>query len=318
MSLSLTTISAPLPLITPTAQRLRDIGDAIGAALAPVIAGDVLSAEAREAASGAADAAVNARESVSASLAAIAEAGGWSVGDIASGIKQVIDRQNNVKTAKALSTFSGELKNFMHPDVRPYVPGIISVRNAAWDAEAAAIAVKSLDKGDAPLLKCFKRRWHMLAKMTSEATQGNWFRSTEDCLAYAAEHDPDKDAKKQMAAIVAASEVLQRIYRNFADANIQVAMQALSDVTEQALRAAMVPPTVVAAAVPTPPTAATIAEPVAAPHVPDADVTLSDLLGDAEIAAPIVVAEPVVVVEPIAEAAEDAISAMMEELSVAA
>lgn len=225
------------------ADRLRNIGSLIRGTMSPVIDADAAKGTAKDALSEATDGATNAREQVMVDLAALAHTHGWTEADISSGVKLAID-MGNAKTEKAIATFMGETKRAMHPNVRPWVQGIIDLRNVAWNSEAEVL---KLDKdAHAPIKKAFVRKYHLMTSMFGEAAEGRHLRTVEDVVSFAEARNPDLDPARQAKLIAGIVEQLNAIYGNFQDDDIKAAADGLLGVTKDTLKAVRASSTTVA------------------------------------------------------------------------
>lgn len=209
--------------------RVNDIADKIRAACSPVIGADMDRADADELLKSAKDKAINAREAIMVTLAALAEAGGWTDHEIRAAAGLAANKSNNA-TDKALATFIGETKRAMHPDVRVHVPILVALRDTVWDGETLA---REIDKGaDTPCRKAFQRKYHMMTALFGEAENGNLMLTGDAVTTFAEARDPDMDPAKVFKRIEDMQTKLMAIFRNFPTNAIQATLQEMAEITE--------------------------------------------------------------------------------------
>lgn len=230
----MTTTTSPA---TVTSTRVDDIAAQIRAACSPVLGMDSNTRDAKDAATDASNAASSGREAIMVTLASLSHAGGWTDAEIRAAAGKAAGMSNNA-TDKALATFIGETKRAMHPNACAHVPNLVILRDRVWEDEVLAYTV---DKSTpTPCKKAFVRKYHMMITMFGEAADGRVMTTPEHVLAYAAEHNPDHDAAKVLKQIEGLSSKLAAIYANFAVDELQVATQALADITKKMLETSAV------------------------------------------------------------------------------
>lgn len=214
--------------------RVEAIADAIHTACSGTRAYDQERDDAKSALTDASDKAINAREAIMVALANLSVQGQWTDQEIRHCAAVAAGRSNN-KSDKALATFIGETKRAMDPKVRSYVPDLVALRDKVWDDEAMLHAA---DKDmPTPCKKAFVRKYHMMITMFGECADGWLFTTPDQVVRYAVAHDPDWNAEKVAKKVAQLKTMIDEIYSRFSDAPLQVASQALDDVSKLTLDA---------------------------------------------------------------------------------
>lgn len=224
--------------VTPNTQsaadRLRGIGVSIRSALSPVFDSNTAKSEAQEAFQDANSADNNTREGTILTLAKLAAAEAWTKADIDAGVRFALD-SGNAKLPKSVETYAGQAKVAMHPKARDHVSHLFQVGNAAWEIEVEIVKATK-DKSQALLARTFSRKFHMLMQMCGAAAEGVVIGSIEQLTQFAEAKDPQFDAKRQAASVLATIETLTAIYANFPLDDIKAAIDVLSDVNAERLK----------------------------------------------------------------------------------
>lgn len=227
------------PVLIVGNDRTNGIAAAIRDAMKPITEADEFREESRKEAKALNEAgdgkAVNAREQVLGALADAATAGDWTVAEVNMGAV-LMAKQSNAELAKSISTFIGECKAAMHPDVREGFANIVLFRNAAWEAEEIA---KAVDKSAAqPIKKLHKRKYHLLTFIMREGIKGNWLTTVEEISDHAIVHDPDLDAKVSFKQLEKLRAELAKLAINFPDPDLAAGLDTINKVMLPHLEAA--------------------------------------------------------------------------------
>lgn len=216
---------------------LRSIATAIRSAMSPIIDADGASAAAREAQQEASQNATTMREGVMGTLAQLASAGAWNVKDIDAAAKMACgDALGNEVLPKSVSTFVGEARRAMHPDVREQFPTLVRLRDDVWNAEKEE---RKADKAaKTPLMTACARSYHALVGMMGAVIDGTTFTRASDVTAWAEAKDPSLDPKKQADALEAMLAKLAAMAAIFPDPDLLAAVDSLRPVGAEALKAA--------------------------------------------------------------------------------
>jgi hypothetical protein len=162
------------------------------------------------------DAGEGQRERIMRSVADLADAEDWSKAEIDEAIARLKAQRNENKLPTTVNTFVSEMGIAMREGVRSDIHHIMSACDDAWAAETAMLehakGAKAADKPETPFRKAFKRRYHFLTSIMRQASEGEaHYVSQGALLAYAAECDPDNNAKKLAKRIETATEALAAV-----------------------------------------------------------------------------------------------------------
>jgi hypothetical protein len=173
------------------------------------------------------------RESVLGKIAKLSSAGNWTLKEIKSATKKVMDMHNDERTKRTLATLVSELRLAAHPNTRDKVAGLIDLRDRAWEAEVQA---HKADKSTpTPLRKFAGRKYHLLTRMLGEAENENYFTTVGQVVAWAKANDPGLDAEKVHKKIQEYREKLAAFLEQFPDDDLIAAVDLLNKVTEATL-----------------------------------------------------------------------------------
>lgn len=215
------------------AQRVAYIADKLSQTCAGVTGALSDLDDAKIATSAAAEAATSKREAIMSVVAGMSFTDGWTAQEIKAAAKAATEMHNNLTTAKAMATFIGEVKRAAHPNVCDHFQALVSIRDAAWQAETEQL---SLDKASpAPLRKCFKRSYHALISAMAACEEGNVFRTCDDMVNYAKTHDPDHDADKVAKRLAAIHATLAAFYVDFPVEDIGFCVDTIATITKDEL-----------------------------------------------------------------------------------
>ena len=154
------------------------------------------------------------RESIMSTMARLSREQAWTAPEIKAACKLVEgggeaagSNAPAIEVAnKAMRTFLSDVKRAISPLVRDSFETILAARNAAWDAEEAAVAAaKQIEGSGKPATPCKKlwgRRYHALNNMTKITEERVYtFATADDVVRWAVDNDPDLDADKVEARL---------------------------------------------------------------------------------------------------------------------
>jgi hypothetical protein len=184
------------------------------------------------------------RIGVATEIAALADAEGWTPGEL----KGACDRAAKMGNADDRGTatvkvFISEMKSFASPKVRGKLPTIIEACQRAWQDEADLLAeceTKEERAAVAAPVHKYKSRIYHLVLAIARAVKGDELDVADesDVIAWAIEHDPDHDEDKVAARLKVQIDKLTAIYDDFGLDEIKTAAEYLGTVTAKELLAA--------------------------------------------------------------------------------
>jgi len=225
--------------------RITDIVRQIRGTALPFLGAYDEASDARDASQAAANRLTSSREGIMSALADLSMKGQWSAGEVKAASKIAADASRN-ETESALATFIAETRKAMSPKVRMHVDALISVRDKAWEAEK--LAYNEDKTTPTPLRKAFSRGYHCLMQMMGEAEEGRIIDNVPALLGLAADKMTAErlDISKVMARLANIQAQLQAFHNDFPVDDLQLCVETMGEITEKALRAALVSTTVVA------------------------------------------------------------------------
>lgn len=200
----------------------------ISKAFQTVVAHDMTRRDAQAAASDASQAATNVREAALITLAGISHRDKWSKLDTDEAVLRALSTRNNKDAS--LATLASEIKRACQPGVRQHVPALAKLAGDVWEAELA-------EKGAKPCRKAFQRKYHMLGRMFTEASNGRVFTAAPDVIRWAVALDPDLDYAKVFKRLKAIREQLNAFAADFPVDGFDAALEFLGAVTPDDLKA---------------------------------------------------------------------------------
>ena len=206
----------------PDGMELDRIAGTVFTTMLPAIRAAQAATEAGAAQQSASAAHNSAREDCLVNLARLAHARQWPEAVVNAAVALALKRGNSA-TPKAIESITGDMKSAMHPAVREYVPTMRAVRDEAWAREAWR-------KGEGPLAKAFKRRYHVFRAMMAACRHNRFFYCADELIAFAIEHDPDLNLKKQYEVVQDMIATLSRVDAYFPCDGVKMAMACLSNV----------------------------------------------------------------------------------------
>lgn len=154
----------------------------------------------------------SARETVMGTLAGVASANQWTANEIdAAGAFGLVEAAGNRKLPRSVATYLSELKRAMHPNVAPFFPAFVTLRDEVWAAEVAALKI---DKdAPAPLKAAFGRSYHALNAILSVAKDAEYCEDAADvvALAHARTAAQNADVERATGKLAAALALLAEV-----------------------------------------------------------------------------------------------------------
>lgn len=207
------------------------IAEVVGQAMRQAVNANTASFDAKRLATEAADAEAGTREDLYVSLAKASAAHKWTKPDIAKAVTAAAKAGTNTAKDKAIQSFATDARIVMDPAVCAQVEHIRTLKDSAWDAEAA-----DKDAGT-PLKDAFARRQHALIECVKAARDGTKLADEADIvnLAQYVVWKRSVDPKVAHKEVTKALENLRAVFGRFNQPELRDAIGALNQVSEESL-----------------------------------------------------------------------------------
>lgn len=192
------------------------------------------------------------KEQLMIQVAKMSAAEAWTAGEINQAAKEAGKVQANraegekpTAGEKAMGVFISDLRQVAHPMVAAKFISLVALRDDAWAREDDAYKNAETKEAKAevarPCRKLWQRKYHMLMSMVRNTIDEKAsFDHVQDVIDFAVANDPDLDVERIKARLLTAVKSLTDIYNDFAHDDIKCAIDFLSVIDADDLKACKV------------------------------------------------------------------------------